>query len=61
MRLPYRNFLQPHESSDAVLEMDDQISFGELAEIDLGAMAFCASQSQESARMDCESSEQFSG
>src|SRR5215468_2966020 len=39
--------------------MDDQIAFRELAEIDLGAMAFCASQSQKPARMDCESSEQF--
>ena len=39
--------------------MDDQIAFRELAEIDLGAMAFCASQPPKPARMDCESSEQF--
>src|SRR5438034_2577655 len=59
MRLAYRNFFQTEKSSDAVLEMDDKIAFRELAEIDLGAMAFCASQPQKPARMDCESSEQF--
>src|SRR5438105_9183386 len=57
--LAYRNFFQTEESSDAVLQMDDQIAFRQLAEIDLGAMALCASQPQKPTRMDCESSEQF--
>ena len=39
--------------------MDDQIAFCELPEIDLDAMAFCASQSQQPTRMDCKSSKQF--
>ena len=59
MRLPYRKFFQSEESSDAVLEMDDQIAFSEFAEIDLGAVTFGASQPQKPSRMDCESSEQF--
>ena len=42
MRLPYRKFFQTDESSDAVLQMDDQIAFGEFAEIDLGAVTFGA-------------------
>ena len=58
---PYRNFRQPQESSDAVLEMDDQIAFSEFAEIDLGAVTFGASKPQKSSRVDCESSEQLCG
>src|SRR5438477_10822953 len=38
-------FLQPEESSDAVLELDNEIAFGEFAKIDLRAMALGASQS----------------
>ena len=37
-------FLQPEESSDAVLEMHHEIAFGEFAEINLGTMAVRASQ-----------------
>ena len=61
MRLPYRKLFQPQESSDAVLEMDDQIAFSEFAEIDLGAVTFGASKPQKPSRMDCESSEQLCG
>ena len=59
MRLPYRKFFQTQESSDAVLEMDDQIAFSEFAEIDLGAVTFGTTQPQKPSRMDCESSEQL--
>src|SRR5262245_34618621 len=59
MRLPYGKFFQTEESSDAVLQMDDQIAFGELAEIDLRAVTFGASNPQEPSRMNCESSEQL--
>jgi hypothetical protein len=59
MRLPYGKFFQTDESSDAVFQMDDQIAFGELAEIDLGAVTFGASNPQEPSWMNCESSEQL--
>ena len=39
--------------------MDDQIAFGEFAEIDLCAVTFGATQPQKPSRMDCESSEQL--
>ena len=41
--LVFTDSLQSPKSSDAVLEMDDKITFCQLTEIDLGAMAFCAS------------------
>ena len=41
--------------------MDDQIAFGEFAEIDLGTMTFGTSKPQKPSRMDCKSSEQFRG
>ena len=59
MRLPYRKPFQTQESSDAVLEMDDQIAFSEFAEIDLGAVTFGTTQPQKPSRVDCESSEQL--
>src|SRR6516165_9756567 len=59
MRLPYRKFFQTDKSSDAVLQMDDQIVFGEFAEIDLSAVTFGASNPQKPSRMNCESSEQL--
>ena len=54
-----QEIFQTQESSDAVLEMDDQIAFGEFAEIDLGAVTFGTTQPQKPSRMDCESSEQL--
>ena len=39
--------------------MDDEIAFGEFAEIDLGAVTFGTSKPQKPSRMDCESSEQL--
>src|SRR6516225_5654816 len=59
MRLPYRKFLQTLKPSDAVLQVDNQIVFGEFAEIDLGAVTFGTSKPQKPSRMDCESSEQL--
>src|SRR5438552_18312210 len=41
--LVFTDSLQSPKSSDAVLEMDDKITFSQFTEIDLGAMAFCAS------------------
>ncbi len=42
-----------------MLEVDDQIVFSQFAEIDLGAMTFCAPKSQKPSRMDGKSSKQF--
>ena len=53
------NLRQPEKASDTVLEVDNQIVFGEFAEIDLGAMTFGASKSQKPSGMNCEPSEQF--
>src|SRR5207244_237003 len=39
-----RHFYQPEKSTDAVLEVHDQIALGQFAEIDLHAMAFRAAQ-----------------
>jgi hypothetical protein len=59
VRLPYRKFFQTTESSNAVLEMDDQIAFSQFAEIDLDAVTFGTTQPQKPSRMHCESSEQL--
>src|SRR5947207_1830666 len=57
MRLPYSKFLQPEKSSDAVLEMHDQVAFIQFAEIDLRAVSLRATQMP--ACMGGESSKQF--
>ena len=44
-----------------MLQMDDQIAFGEFAEIDLGPVTFGTTQPQKPSRMHCESSEQLCG
>src|SRR3981189_1129201 len=41
--------------------MDDEIVFSEFAAIDLGAVTFGTSKTQEPSRVDCESSEQLGG
>ena len=42
-----------------MLKVDNQIAFGEFAEVDLGAMTFGASKPQKPSGVNCESSEQF--
>src|SRR6516162_11770814 len=59
MRPPYGKFFQTEETCDAMFDVDDQITFGEFAEIDLGAVTFGASNPQKPSRMNCQSSEQL--
>ena len=48
-----RHFHQLEKTADAVLEMDDEIAFGQLAEIDLGAVARVLFRALQSAPAVC--------